>query len=263
MNSSSKNTKFSKFSRGVLIVGVLTIGATAAFYTYKYFKKFIKLDSSSHEQTDKYESEVDKAIRILAEINKVSDEKFKKYHKKNEELRIAALNDDKTYENTCNTMLNYKETIFNQTSEVILDREGYNSLDEIHNLLKYIPQFELEKRAYMFYKPFSDNDILPTKDEAKDAFLYYAENFKQEMGKIQEILSDFTKHNPQQLSNIIFYKILVLRIKLDDKLFVKYNYTESQIRYLLFKYNLFEDKEVKRLHNEISKFEENISPFEN
>jgi hypothetical protein len=262
-----------------LFWGVSIAACTAIIGCTFYALKSLIYDESSNgeELTDEEKSKLEKiredkeenshltedlAIQIMAFINKKSDEIFLKSMPDVDNRRRKFIEDPEEYEKICKEMFDYKEWIFNQTTEKILKQTDFDSLGDIQKILQNKSPFEIEKKAYEYYYPNYEGKEMPGRKCVKEAFLYYGKKFKLEMKEINEIINKRNDCFDEEQNNLIFFRLLVLKVKVEDKLFIKFGYTEAEIRFLLFKYDLFNDKDVAKVHNEISKFDEIISPAE-
>ena len=52
---------------------------------------------------------------------------------------------------------------------------------------------------------------------------------------------------------------MILKLRLDDDLYFNYRLSEIQLRYLLYKFDLNSDLEIKQISENLSKFDEMIN----
>jgi hypothetical protein len=245
-----------------IVVGTFGSIFSRLFSRYKSSKNNIKKEQNLKAMTLKEnlkkepDLSVDRAVEIMALINEIADNKVKISLKDMEEKRRNNIHDKDEYERQCKEIFDIKEYIFSKTTEKILKETEFSSMEDIQNILKQHHPHEIEKKAYKYYHPSFENKDEPDMETIKEAFLYYGKKFKKEIVEIDNLLKKQDGYEVE-LTNVIFFKLLVLKTRVEDRLYIKYDLTEAELRYLLFKYNLFDkDEEIKKLNLEISKFDD-------
>lgn len=193
----------------------------------------------------------DIAIKILAQINKRVEEIMKKTKIDIDQKRRDAIDNESLYNKLCAEYFALKEESYNKATNQIL---GYFNMQmsDLKEIMEQITPSEVEKKIFLYHKPTFVNIPVPNKNKTKEAFIFFGNkfvdemsSFNLEMSKLNEISNDLT-----------IFKMLMLKMKIDDSLYNKFGLTENQVRYLIFEYSLLEDKEIKVINDKICKYEE-------
>ena len=73
--------------------------------------------------------------------------------------------------------------------------------------------------------------------------------FKKQMRNIGQ--DEYKQH-------LLFDELMIMKFTLDDILFIDYKISESQLKYLLYHYNLNDDPEVKKMITTLAMIEETM-----
>jgi hypothetical protein len=269
----SKKNDYNATFWGLGVAAVTGILASA-YYVYTLLSSEDELSESDLKEIEELREEinaseevstgpmnVETAVQIMAMTNRISEDMVKKLKPDLDDRRRAALKNPEEYEKLCHEVFEAKEWAYNQSLSKVIGQFGQISIEEIHKLMQTVPPQEIEKINHKYEKPnFKDGD-LPDKKLTKDAFIYYGKLFKEEMKEFQKILSQQGQYDPQQ-DQYFFFRLLTMKMKVDDELFVKYKYTEPQIKFMLYEYNLFEDVEIKRVNEQLMRFDQMFAPQE-
>jgi hypothetical protein len=160
----------------------------------------------------------------------------------------------------------------------VLYQLGNISYEEIQKIIKKISPYELESTAHgMGYnfnpnnEMFADNST-PDKNLIKEAFKFYGKRYIEEIknlkiewsssSKTNSTVTDDNNENECLKSKNFIHKereeedyvnkLLMIKLRLCDELFLNYKFTEEQMRYLLYEYQMFDDSEVRRLFDEMN-----------
>lgn len=262
LNNITKKTKFKNYLY-YTIIGTLAVGTVGGlFYLYSLLKKddqlsdeqIIEVEEIKQQiQENNGEISVDMAIRILAQINKRIDEIIRPTKNEMDDKRRDKITNYTEYNKLAGEYFALKESAYNKATNQILQQFSMD-ISDLKEIMEEITQHEVEKKIFLYNKPNFNNNYLPDKDKVKEAFIYFGNIFIDEMSKFN---SDLYKKNLQNESqDVIVFKMLVIKLRIDDYLYLKFKLNENQIRYLIFEYNLLEDKEVKSLNDKICKYEE-------
>ena len=171
-------------------------------------------------------------------------------------INQLTIKNDSIHKKSCREYLLKKEELLGFCSNEIV-----NYLDVDHefyiNSIKELTHKEIESKYLSNHVPTFSGDI-PDKNKTKEAFLYFANLFVDEISKIKSKKNTFYTHsiksnsdlNDEIKRNLEVEEILITKIKIDDLLFIKHGLTESQVRYLVI-----EDKDVSQANESLITFE--------
>jgi hypothetical protein len=195
----------------------------------------------------------DDAIKIMALTNKHAEELIKKAKPNIDQRRREAINDRSKYDQICQEYFESKENAYQTSTNIILKKFGNISMDDIQGILSRVSPYELERKTFEIDKPSFEGHI-PDKQRVKEIFKYYGNELSAKMREFHTDMSRF-QGDPNMQEYLIF-GILILKVRVDDELYIKHNYTEAQIRYLLYHHDLINDPEIKEVNDKIARFED-------
>ena len=195
---------------------------------------------------------VENAISILNMIDNKVEEEMKVQYPNIEQMRRKAYEDNnkQEYEEKCLEFLETRNKIYTTISERELNKLKIE-YENIANILQSIPANEIEEKMMKKKKPNFDNGK-PNKEIIKEAFMFYGNRCVEEMLKYKDLLSNSRDCFEQER---IMMKLMITKMIIDDALFLKYQISENQVRYLINEYNLKEDEEVKSLSDTMRKLD--------
>ena len=256
----NKDTFLSKIGMYIFIGGATVSIIGGIYYLYSLFSKQEELTEEQlieieeiRQRIEENNGEIctDLAIRILAQINKRVEEIIRTSKPDIDNKRREALGKESVYNSTCAEYFTIKENSYNKATNEILSYFNMQ-ISDLKEIMEQITPNEVEKKMFHYNKPTFYDSHIPDKSKVKEAFIFFGNLFVDEMlafnsqiSKLKEISHDLT-----------LFKMLVVKMKVDDILYEKFKLTENQIRYLIFEYSLLEDKEVKVINERISKYEE-------
>jgi hypothetical protein len=232
------------------------------YYLYNLFSQEEELSEEQKLQIEEMKQEVEDtngeltpelAVQTMALTNKFAEEMMKKMKPDIDERRRAAINNPEEYEKICAELFECKEHAYNTATNRVLAQFGF-SMEDLQKVMSRVSPFEIEKKVYEYEKPSFEGTTIPEKAKVKEAFCYYGKKFTEEMKEFHNMMNQ-NQVDPSQQDYVIF-RLLVLKMRVDDELYFKYKYIESQIRYLLYEYNLFEDPDVRRVHESITRLDD-------
>lgn len=195
----------------------------------------------------------DVAVKILAQINRMAEEIYRKAKPDLDSQRRSCMNNQIEYENLCRETFKLKEQAYNEAMGKVLEHvDNLITYEMIHEQLTTMNPVELERLTNKFEQPHFDGPI-PDDIRARDAYLYYNSQFQLEMKHFQSMLAHSSNQSDE---NFIFFKLLVHKTKVDDLLYTKYKLNEQQIRFLLHDRNLLKDPVIRSLHEQIVRIDE-------
>jgi len=240
-------------SCGLILGGVYYLYKKITSNNYLNNEDIQKIRELNEESEGKLTTEI--AIKLLAFINKKTDDYINTKYSNLEKERRNAYNNDELYSKICEKMLDIRNNTYLQVSDKVLNEFGVSN-ENLGEYLQGISPIELEKKMFAEEKPEFEFNKPPDRTKVKQAFLHYAKASIQHM-------DNFTKINKNQLSNseqeLVLFDLMIMKYKIDDDLYRSFNITEQQLRYLLFEYNLNEDPVVKEKIDQMSEYEDNMS----
>lgn len=250
------------------------------YYLYNLFKGEIELNDDDLIEIDEIKKEIDKnteptkdnvqtetvdseissnlnvetALKILSLINRKTEEQMKLMKPEIEERRRNAFvrKDDFEYEQICAEILEERNRSYMSISEKILNEFNFK-YEDLAKCLQTIPPMEIEKRMLNYEKPLFEKGK-PNREQVKESFKFYGMNCIGQMREFQNAMNGVPNDPYQQ--EMMMYRLMITKFRIDDELYMRNQITEQQLRYLLNEYNLYEDPEIKTLIMKMSKYDE-------
>lgn len=256
---------YSKLIYSAVGTGVIAI-LGGLYYCYSMMKNEYELSEEDINKIEELKEDVEQtkgilntetAIKLLAMINKKTDEYINTNKPDVEKQRREAFDNPEEYETICNEMLEFRNKVYMSVTDKILTEFGISN-DDLGKCLHGISPIDIEKKMFSIEKPsFDNNNNIPEKPFVKGAFIYYGRNCIEQMRKFQKMMNKAGSDPYQQ--EVVLYELMILKFKIDDELFRQYKINESQLRYLLYEYNLYEDVDIKSLMEKMAKYEEMLN----
>jgi len=205
-------------------------------------------DKISIEIKDKGVLSVDSALNVLYIFQRISENSVKRRYPDIDKRRRDAYWNDDEYEKICKDFLTYTaETYVEATDYITL--KLYSSgvtMESVQEVLGVFSPSELEKSIRKFNKPDCDEYVLNMeKSIIKEAFLYMGNKFIQDM-------SDFLKNISKIKPDDVMFKLMLIKSRVEDDLYLKYKLSEKQLQYLLYINNLYDDIDVQYIHDKMT-----------
>jgi hypothetical protein len=249
---------------GIAFYSLAALGITGLigglYYLYTTFNDEEKVSDEIKSQLEDLKQEThseltpEEAIKIMALTNKQAEELIKKIKPDIEEKRRAALGTP-DYETVCQEFFEIKENAYQTATSLILKNYGNIKMEDLHAVMSKVSPTELERQAFEFDKPNFEVE-LPSKVKVKEIFKFYGNQLAIKMKEFHQMMNQF--QGDPRMQELFIFRILILKVQIDDELYMKYKYTETQIRYLLYKYNLIDDPEIKEVNERLARFEDFI-----
>lgn len=257
-----KASKTYLYITGVVATAALSIGG---YYIYKYIKYSYGNDgidasmSNSIRQlkTELYEvmnePQNDKkgelAFRISHEINKLSLRYYNEKYPNQDEKRRKEIDNPELYKDYCDETLVLKEECVHLASKKVLELLD-NSIDseKIENWITMIEPSKLEEYT-LKYVNGTQNGIIPSIDLLKEAYTYYADLLKEEHELLKKSIENDKNEEPQT-DELLFYSMMI-NLKVNDKIFIKYHLTEESMRTGLKERNLLNDPYILNIQDNL------------
>ncbi len=255
---------FEKFKL-LKIIGIISLGSLAIGSIYYIYKSFF--NEISYYGNDSIELALVDIKKQIEEANGNFDENLKKliFLRVNQthEIRMKLRMDEFIQKNnlssannilTDNNLEEYLEVVwktYKSTTDFILTRIGltekdYDELFQNTSLAEFIEHEYLNEKDTIF----QGKEIL-SKQEAKAAFLDYQ--------KISDIhVASLNNKVNKDMKNINFDQeleigVLFSNIRIEMKIYLKYKFTPKELLYMVKKYNLMDDPEIKKAYDNMMK----------
>lgn len=260
MENASDKYKFLKLI-GIIGLGTLAIGSL--YYIYKtYFH-----DKHSEFITDSINLSLQEIKAQIEEANGNFDENLKKIiflkvnqtHERVMKMRFDAFIEKNNLSSTNNILTdeNLQEFLqvnwetYKSTTDYILTKIGISEKEYVE-LFQNMSLSEFMEYEYMIEKDtiFQGKQIL-NKLEAKAAFLDYQRISESYINNLNNKVNKDNKNSnfDQELEMGVLYS----NIRIETRVYLKYHFTPKEILYMVKKYNLLDDPEVKKAYDTMMK----------
>ena len=276
MNSLNKNVKknneykyyFTKNQKILMAVGFSAVALSGIYYLYKYF--FSQEDFTEEQlaileeikqdiQNNNNDFSIELATKIIQLVNERANYGMKNEIKSYRKTRIDNITNENQYEKHCKKYLELKENYYDEAYNYVSEQLGIEKeslrerFDHINFDHSFINNF-LSKKILFF------ESVVPDKKTTKEAFIFFGNKYIEEVGAFNAKFSTFENNHhhldSENKRKVLTFKLLVIKQKAEDFLFMKYGITEEQVRYLLNEYCIIDDKEIKSVNSKILSYEE-------
>ncbi len=256
-------TKIGKFSLYFILAASAVGLFKGFFYLYSLYRKTDKLADEQIIEIEeikllilenKGDISTDLVIRILVQINKRSAELMKNSNPSINSKRREAITNNKEYIKQCNEYFNQKNYYYGKATKDIIKLFNFRVKD-LKKLIEQIPYYDIERKIIDYSSKQVESLQVDKfdKHKAKEAFIYFGNTFLDEIS----LLYNHMKSNiPKEDNENKIYKLLLAKLKVEDKLYIRYQILESQLRYMINEFSLMDLTEVNELNNKILKYEE-------
>jgi hypothetical protein len=221
-------------------------------YLYKAFNDDGQVSQEINSQIEEIKQELEEnqglltpelAIKIMALTNRQDEDIIKKVKPDIDDRRRAALGTPE-YEAICQEYFEVKATAYQTATSLILKSFGNIQMEDVYAVMSKVSPDELERMVFRYEKPTFSGE-LPSKSLVKEMFKDYGNQLATRMREFHQRMAD------PSMQELGIFSILKLKVQIDDELYIKYKYTETQIRFLLYEYDLIDDPEVKEVNEKI------------
>jgi hypothetical protein len=257
--------KEKSFNYSIAFYSLCAVGVTGLlgglYYLYTAFNDDGQVSQEINSQIEEIKQEAEEnqglltpelAIKIMALTNRQAEDIIKKVKPDIDDRRRAALGTPE-YEAICQEYFEIKETAYQTATSLILKSYGNIQMEDLHAVMSKVSPYELERRAFRYEKPTFSGE-LPSKNLVKEMFKHYGNQLATRMREFHQRMNQFQADPSMQ--ELMIFRILILKVQIDDELYMRYKYTETQIRFLLYEYDLIDDPEVKEVNEKIARFED-------
>ena len=176
------------------------------------------------------------------------------------------------YLSLCNQSIAYKQKAYQIASDKILNTlHNQINFQEFEEFLKNIVPKQLENLSIKIMTELNDElfkydlDFMDI-NKAKEAYIFYLKIYIENATKLheeQEKRKNIDNENEgnemdEENNNILLFQFMVLKMQMDDTLYLKYHIVEEHLKLLVNKYNLFVDSEISQLQNDFDEFNNKI-----
>ena len=176
------------------------------------------------------------------------------------------------YLSLCNQSIDYKQKAYQIASDKILNTlHNQINFQEFEEFLKNIVPKQLENLSIKTMTELNDElfkydlDFMDI-NKAKEAYIFYLKIYIENATKLyeeQEKGKNINNENDgnemdEENNNILLLQFMVLKMQMDDTLYLKYHIVEEHLKLLVNKYNLFVDSEISQLQNDFDEFNNKI-----
>lgn len=248
------------------LAGAGLAGAIGAFYyLYSLFNETFELNEEQEAQVEKISHEVneisggklttDTCVKIMSIANRVCEDIIKNKKPDIDERRREAYNNEQEYEKICYEYLEAKEYAYQSATQLVFNKFSVK-MEDLQAVLQNCSPYEIEKKLHEHEQQEYDNSVLKDdKNKVKEAFLYFTNRFLLEMKKFYAMMS----HINQSDQEYLMLRLMILKLRVDDDLYFNYKVNEMQIRYLIHKFNLYSDIDIKQAQEKLAKFDDMIN----
>ena len=264
-SSSTNNSSTQQYNQTLYLLGAAGLAGilAGAYFIWSVLNDEEELDEKEVIEIEeikeivKGKGTIDKnsAIHILYLTNHHAEEELKRIKPDIEKRRREAFNNDYEYKSICSEFLEAKEGAYMRASQKILG-EFNTTMEDLNKIMTDVDPLEMEKKFFEFEKPEFSNGK-PDKIKTKEAFLFFGNKFMEEMQGLSSQFKNFqTSFSNPQAQEMAMFNLLVSKLKVEDLVYLKYQITENQIRFLLNDYDLLKDVDIQAMHTKIASFEE-------
>ena len=245
-----------------LTIGGLIIIGGGIYYLYKYFteispeeeelkKKLIDINEKeifdlSNELKD------EGVIKIIIKINHLSDYLYEKQNPNLDEKRRNVIDKEEEYIKLFADTLAEKKKAYDEAAEMVLNSLSIKiNFDLIQQKLSLISPENMEKLT-LEYDELDEKEKHLNEEIAKNAFIYYANQMNEQGNKLKEKIEGMGESIDQ---NQQLMEFLIIKMKIDDLMYIKYQTSMQSVKLFLYKNNLLNDDSLKEAKEILEKIE--------
>lgn len=194
------------------------------------------------------------AVQLMIKIEQLAELEYLKDNENTDKKRRAINNySSEEYMQLCQETLMKKQYANQLAAEKVLSQFKHRiSFEELNTKIRQIAPEKLETLSLTLYTPF-ENEILPSVDIAKEAYIYYTTSFLSEM----ESLNMKYQNSPNADIDQQLIELMMLKLRIDDQIYTKYKTNDRLARIVLGKEHKFiTDPDLKELKERMKMIEE-------
>lgn len=246
------------------VSGLSAVLFGSCYYLYKYMKD-IEEEDDDNEYANINESELFEngkltekgAVITLMKINKIATNKYQKDYPEIDEKRRKAINSEIEYSKICAESLEFFSNCYQTAAKEFFDNLTIKiTFEQFQEFLQNIPPQKLDE-LNMEYFELSEEDKKFGGEKAKEAYIYYANTFLNEMTEFQNKYANFDPNNQMEngMQELIMIEMISRKLRADDMLFLKYKIKEDALKAILYQNHLLLDPEIKELNDKLKQFD--------
>ena len=233
-------------------VGGLIVVGGGLYYLYKYLTEISEeeqelkkklIDINENEIFDSNNQLKDEGvIKIIIKINHLSDYLFEKQNPDLDERRRNVIDKEEEYIKLFADTLAEKKKSYDEAAEMVLNSLTIKiNFDLIQQKLNLISPENMEKFTLEFDE-LDEKEKNLNEETAKNAFIYYANQMNEQGNKLKEKIEALGESIDQ---NQQLMEFLIIKMKIDDLMYIKYQTSMQSVKLFLYKNNLLNDDSLK------------------
>ena len=243
-------------------VGGLIVVGGGLYYLYKYLTEISEeeqelkkklIDINENEIFDSNNQLKDEGvIKIIIKINHLSDYLFEKQNPDLDERRRNVIDKEEEYIKLFADTLAEKKKSYDEAAEMVLNSLTIKiNFDLIQQKLNLISPENMEKFTLEFDE-LDEKEKNLNEETAKNAFIYYANQMNEQGNKLKEKIEALGESIDQ---NQQLMEFLIIKMKIDDLMYIKYQTSMQSVKLILYKNNLLNDESIKEAKEILEKIE--------
>jgi hypothetical protein len=243
-------------------VGGLIVVGGGLYYLYKYLTEISEeeqelkkklIDINENEIFDSNNQLKDEGvIKIIIKINHLSDYLFEKQNPDLDERRRNVIDKEEEYIKLFADTLAEKKKSYDEAAEMVLNSLTIKiNFDLIQQKLNLISPENMEKFTLEFDE-LDEKEKNLNEETAKNAFIYYANQMNEQGNKLKEKIEALGESIDQ---NQQLMEFLIIKMKIDDLIYIKYQTSMQSVKLFLYKNNLLNDESIKEAKEILEKIE--------
>jgi hypothetical protein len=243
-------------------VGGLIVVGGGLYYLYKYLTEISEeeqelkkklIDINENEIFDSNNQLKDEGvIKIIIKINHLSDYLFEKQNPDLDERRRNVIDKEEEYIKLFADTLAEKKKSYDEAAEMVLNSLTIKiNFDLIQQKLNLISPENMEKFTLEFDE-LDEKEKNLNEETAKNAFIYYANQMNEQGNKLKEKIEALGESIDQ---NQQLMEFLIIKMKIDDLMYIKYQTSMQSVKLFLYKNNLLNDESIKEAKEILEKIE--------
>lgn len=243
---------YKKFLFWGSVIGLSAISLGSFYYVFNLILGDEEDENDLFDENGKLTDEG--AVKLLIKINKLGEKLFQKQYAELDKERLEAFNEEEKYLQLTVETLETK-TICSQfaAEEILKNLPQSVSLENLNQRLQSIAPNKLEELNARFDE-LEEGEELLVADKAKEAFMFYANEYLTQIKKIDEKYKNYNE-GEEKKEHEMMMDIITMKTRTDDLLLLKKGVKESEVRRSIYKHHLIKDPEIMALQKELEKFD--------
>jgi len=246
---------------GILSLGTLAIGSLYYIYKYYFYDKHSEfINNSINLSIQEIKAQIEEANGNFDEnLKKIIFLKVNQIHERVMKMRFDAFIEKNNLSSSNNVItdenlqkfLQVNWETYKSTTEYILTKIGISEKEYVE-LFQNMCLSEFMEYEYLIEKDtiFQGKQML-NKQEAKSAFLDYQKISESYINNLNNKVNKDNKNS--NFDQELEIGVLNSNIRIEIRVYLRYRFTPKEILYMVKKYNLLEDSEVKKAYDTMMK----------